>query len=138
MRRWPAPTALACVLGFFAVDLGRELFLGPLLLFAACCTIVIVGALDDRSLLARALSFGGLVYVGRLSYALYLWHVPVFVALGITKEQFEPLAVVAVLISLGLAVASYHLVEQPVLRRRRRSSLAPKGRGPSLGPVPAG
>jgi peptidoglycan/LPS O-acetylase OafA/YrhL len=114
--RWAAPFVVTCVLGFFALDFGRELFLGPLLVFSLLCAALLVLALDDRSPLALALSAGALVFLGRISYALYLWHVPVFVALGVTRQEFVPEAVLAIALSVGLAVASYYLVERRFLR----------------------
>jgi peptidoglycan/LPS O-acetylase OafA/YrhL len=115
--RWAAPLVVTCVLGFFALDFGRELFLGPLLVFSLLCAALLVLALDDDSPLALALSAGALVFLGRISYALYLWHVPVFVALGVTRQEFVPEAIPAIALSVGLAIASYYLVERRFLRR---------------------
>jgi peptidoglycan/LPS O-acetylase OafA/YrhL len=118
--RWLELVAVACVLGFLFVDLGRALFAGPLLVFAVCCGVLIVRALDDRSRLASVLSLGGLVFLGRISYSLYLWHLPVFIAFGINRQQLELTAVPAVGVALALAVASYYLIELPFLRRKGR------------------
>ena len=118
---WLEAVALSVVLGFVLVDWGRALFLGPLLAFGVCCAVLIVRALDEESLLAGLLSFGALVFLGRISYSLYLWHLPVFVALGVSRQEFEPVAVPALAIAVVLATASYYFVELPFLRRKRRS-----------------
>jgi peptidoglycan/LPS O-acetylase OafA/YrhL len=114
--RWAAPLVVASVIGFFAIDFGREAFAGPLLVFSLLCAALLVLALDDESPLAMALSAGALTFVGRISYALYLWHVPVFVALGVTRQELVPAAVPAIAISVVLATASYYLVERRFLR----------------------
>ena len=60
-------------------------------------------------------------YVGRISYALYLWHSTVLAALlwhGVTDETVA--RIVAVVGSLAIATISYYLVEQPFLRRKWR------------------
>ncbi|GAB3077034.1 acyltransferase family protein [Nocardioides zeae] len=71
-------------------------------------------------------------YVGDLSYALYLWHLPVIVlGVPLLGDAAPALAGVA-LLTLGLAAASYHLVEDPLrharwsgrLRTRNRYGLA--------------
>jgi len=120
--RWLEPVAIGCLLAFLFLDLGRELFAGPLLVFAICCAVLIVGALDDRSPLAGLLSLGAVVFLGRISYSLYLWHLPVFVAFGINEQQAELMAVPAVLVAVVCAVASYYLIELPFLRKKRRPS----------------
>ncbi len=56
------------------------------------------------------------VYVGKLSYSLYLWHWPVFVfakSLGL-DQRYNAVLLLPV---AALSIASYYLVEQPTRRR---------------------
>ncbi len=115
---WLGPPAAACVIAFFFVDFGRQLFAGPLIVFAICCAVLILGVLDGRSPLARALSLSPVVFVGRISYSLYLWHFPVFVIMDVNKSGVVPAAVPALAITVALALASYYLIEVPFLRRK--------------------
>ena len=85
-----------------------------------------LAAIDGRPSLAF-LRFGPLVYLGRISYALYLWHV--FPDLHLQRSTTGRRSGLAVVLSLAAAIASqYHLVERPFLRLKRRvaptSSLA--------------
>ncbi len=70
----------------------------------------------QRGPIARAMSFAPLRWVGLISYGLYLWHWPVFVWLDPVRTGLDgwPLTGVRVSVSLGLAIASYVLVEQPI------------------------
>ena len=73
----------------------------------------------------RILSHPAVVYVGKLSYPLYLWHWPllVFVRLvgdGQWSSSHRNLAVVA---SVLLAMLTYHGVERPLARRVERRNL---------------
>ncbi len=59
------------------------------------------------------------VYVGRLSYSLYLWHWPVIVFSGLYYPAYDVIRWVGVCaVSLILSAVSYHLVETPFRRRR--------------------
>jgi peptidoglycan/LPS O-acetylase OafA/YrhL len=72
--------------------------------------------------LARILETRPLVYVGRISYGIYLWHL---VIIGILDDQFPtisgPAAVVLrLLITFVVAIFSFHVVERPFLRLKYR------------------
>ena len=119
------PLALVLSYAIVVADLGRTLYLGPLTLFAFCAGMVIVAVLDERCALRRWLSQRPLVYLGRLSYSLYLWHMPIFAALGVALVGAHgaagaPRATAAVAASLVVAALSYHFVETPFLRRKRQ------------------
>ena len=74
-------------------------------------------ATDQRSLAARVLMLPPVVYIGKISYSLYLWHWPI-IALGpivlATSWRSSALYVVATAIA---AIISYHLVETPLRYR---------------------
>jgi peptidoglycan/LPS O-acetylase OafA/YrhL len=106
---------LAILLSYFAYD-GNTSFPGlaalPPVLGAAA--IIIVGS-SGPSLVGRLLQFRPLVYIGLISYSLYLWHWPLIVltryAMGMEPiVQYLPLLLVA---SLILGSLSYHFIEQP-------------------------
>jgi hypothetical protein len=66
------------------------------------------------------------VWLGRLSYGIYLWHWPV-IQLGRPRLDALPHAlqdVVLLTIAVALAVVSFHLVEHPI----RRQPAGPPGR----------
>jgi peptidoglycan/LPS O-acetylase OafA/YrhL len=85
---------------------------------------------------SRLLTLQPLPWLGNLSYSLYLWHWPVL-TLGAPADG-EPTAsrrIVLVLCVLGLSVASYYLVENPI---RRARLIARSWRGLALWPVALG
>ncbi len=61
----------------------------------------------------RILNIAPVMWLGRISYSLYLWQQPFFFA-----QSRQP--VYKLLYVVGLACLSYYLVEQPVLRLRQR------------------
>ena len=70
------------------------------------------------SLLGRLLSIRALVWVGTISYGLYLWHFPVLRVLQDWEVGGWPLVLAGFALTFVLAAASYHFVERPLLRRR--------------------
>jgi peptidoglycan/LPS O-acetylase OafA/YrhL len=54
------------------------------------------------------------VYIGNISYSLYLVHWPVIVIVGALMPKGAPFYLAAVAFSFGLAVASFHFVENPL------------------------
>jgi peptidoglycan/LPS O-acetylase OafA/YrhL len=68
-----------------------------------------------RSPVSRLFGWRPLVVTGQLSYSLYLWHWPVLVLFRWTVGlDTVGLALAALGIAVGLAVASYYLIEQPM------------------------
>ena len=55
-------------------------------------------------------------YIGDFSYSLYLVHWPVIVILGAMMDPGAYFYVSALAISFGLAIASYHFIENPLRR----------------------
>ncbi len=112
---WPGLVAL---LSFPFLVSGPEIVHGGLLLFTVAAAVVIVGALDTTSTLSRLLGVRPLAYLGRISYSLYLWNLPVILLLG--KARGAPHELLVVAVALLVASGSYRYVEQPFLHHRKR------------------
>lgn len=82
---------------------------------ALCVGAIVPGALRT------ALSWRLLVYVGRISYGLYLLHWPVYVWLDGDRLDLDPVPLFAVrlVVTFALAALSYRFVEMPVRQRTR-------------------
>jgi peptidoglycan/LPS O-acetylase OafA/YrhL len=96
--------------------------------FAFACAFLIIAALDVR-VVERTLSARPLRSLGRISYSLYLWHVPVLAAAGATGYDQRPArSVLTLCLAVAVAAASFYLVEQPLRKRwreRRSTGMTP-------------
>ena len=100
--------------------------------FLTVGSCVLLGARSD--LVSRALAFRPLARLGVASYSLYLWHIPVVLALlnsSLTDAHLPPpghrfllLATVGVAASCAIALGSYAVIEAPFLLLRRRWAAA--------------
>jgi peptidoglycan/LPS O-acetylase OafA/YrhL len=79
-------------------------------------------AYGNDGLTAKLLSLPPVVWIGTISYSLYLWHWPIIVlhnvAVGHQKNAWQVVALIAASVIAG--AASYYIVEQPVMHRLRQ------------------
>ena len=83
--------------------------------------------LDGGSLLARFLGSGPMRWLGARSYSIYLYHFPVFFFVGRHLGSVAPgLRIpLAIALAIGLADASYRLVERPGFKLKDRIGRRP-------------
>jgi peptidoglycan/LPS O-acetylase OafA/YrhL len=131
---------VALLAALVVVDFGRARYAGPLLLVGIASAALILCALDSGSWTSRVLALAPLVFLGRISYALYLWHIPILALFGISHPEVSFRVVPAVAVAVGCAIGSYYLVEKPFLRRKQRLVHAPAetAEAPERGADPRG
>ncbi len=97
-------------------------WIGYVLVAGLAATVLTDLVAGRSSLLARPLAWGPMVFVGKISYGVYLLHLPVYYAV----EKLIPEAPLVVRlgwkvgVSLALATASYYWVERRFLRLKSR------------------
>ena len=96
-------------------------FPGPWAAVPVLATGVALVVGHGRAAPPRILASPPFQFVGKISYSLYLWHFPVFV-FWFTVVDRTPVSMLAALAAaVGLSVASYYLIEEPVRRSRTGS-----------------
>lgn len=94
------------------------------LLAVTTAALVCAGEADPRGPVARPLSLRPVGWVGQISYGLYLWHWLVILAITSIEGPLRLLPgatglnLVRVLVTLGLTVTSFYLLEQAIRRGR--------------------
>lgn len=116
IREALAACGLLLILAACFIYNEKTVFPGAAALLPVIGTLAIIHACGSGSTLAgRLLRWRLLVYIGKTSYSLYLWHWPLIVmaqyALG--TQSLTPYLPALFAISLLMGSLSYHLVEQP-------------------------
>lgn len=88
--------------------------------------ILVFFVIRPQAIGSRLVGIAPLVFLGELSYAIYLIHFPVFLALTPgadgTHWSFWPTEILRLAIVFALACASWFLIEKPLMRWRQRSA----------------
>lgn len=121
------------------------LYAGGFTLFALCAATLVSVAVDPApSLLQRILSLRVLTAIGRRSYGLYLYHLPIFMWFERYREadhwlNFVWVSALRIGCTFAVAELSYRLVERPILeyRRKRAPVPAPAPERTSVLPMPS-
>jgi peptidoglycan/LPS O-acetylase OafA/YrhL len=129
---------LALVVGSFVLLEETTAFPGwivaaPVLGTAA---LLVVGAASPDALLPRMLSWRPLQQIGKYSYSLYLWHWALLVVVAMAKHRVLssfPKGALIVALSVPPAIASFHLLEDPVRRSAWLAKVPRRSLGLGLG-----
>jgi peptidoglycan/LPS O-acetylase OafA/YrhL len=130
-------SAVFLAVSWASADLSRtSLFHGWLAACSLAAAVVIAAvAANPSAWYARLLSLSPLVWIGKRSYSLYLWHFPIWIVFSgtVMHDSGFNLWAVRLFLTATISMASYSFVEQPI----RRSRLSGLTLGLSLGPIGA-
>jgi peptidoglycan/LPS O-acetylase OafA/YrhL len=96
---------------------NRWLYVGGLTAYGLLSTLLVAAAVAPGPM-RNALRFAPLRWLGLVSYGVYLYHWPIFLWLSPERTglSLAPLFAVRLAVTIPVAVASYHLLEQPIRR----------------------
>src|SRR6266511_3076961 len=126
-------TEVIGVLGFgglmamlvFIPDTSRWMYMGGFAVAAVACALTVTAAAQPGGWVRRSFAMPPLPAIGRISYGLYLWHWPLYVAISPERTGLHGAWLLALRMAATFvaAILSYRLVELPIRRgalRRRR------------------
>jgi peptidoglycan/LPS O-acetylase OafA/YrhL len=95
---------------------------GYTLVALAAAAVIAHLVVTPRGVMARVLAWRPLRDIGRISYGLYLWHLPIFLVLDEERTglSFWPRVVLQFGVTFAAATLSFVVVERPALRLKRR------------------
>ncbi len=117
--------ALYVVWSFARVhDTDAWMYRGGSFVFAIAVAALIVSVVQPTSTPLRSvLALAPFVWLGRISYGIYLWHWPVIVVASPSRTDLNgaSLTLLRIALTLAFATASFYLVELPIRERRMLS-----------------
>jgi peptidoglycan/LPS O-acetylase OafA/YrhL len=129
-RSWPGVKVLdaigsiglaTVVAGVFIIE-NNSKFPGVISLIPTVGTLfVLVSIVDERTSIAKLFSHPFLVWIGKISYSLYIWHWPLIIlgkslAIRYGRPELEG-AIAGGICGIFLSLAAYAWVEQPLRKR---------------------
>lgn len=91
----------------------------PAIAICLATAVLISGQVGRVGITSRLLSWSPLVFIGTISYSLYLWHWPVIAIVEYLGVEKTPAILAGYFIaSFALGIASYYLIEKPLRRTR--------------------
>jgi peptidoglycan/LPS O-acetylase OafA/YrhL len=108
------------IIALFAFD-SRTPFPGWAALLPTCGALCLLATPGNTWFQRRVMGNPVIVFIGLISYPLYLWHWPLlsFATILQSEAPSTTVRIVAVALSVALAALTYLLVELPIRRQRR-------------------
>lgn len=118
VQAWASALGMVLLLGSVVLVRAEAGFPGWQAVVPVLGSVLVLAGAGQGNAVNRALSLRGPVFVGLVSYSLYLWHWPVVSLSLIWRGAFSGPAEVAgwIALSFVLAVLSWRFVEQPFRR----------------------
>lgn len=94
--------------------------LGGMFFFAIGSALLVIACVDERpSWVQTVFGWQPLAYAGRLSYGLYLWHWPIWLAFGNGRLVDSAVInfVICAVLTVGIAHLSYQYIERPIIKK---------------------
>ena len=102
---------------FYTSEYNTWLYKGGFLLVAVLGLIIIISSGKQHTFISKALSFRPIVFIGKISYSLYLWHFPIIVLTTPVSEIGNPnlfYVTLRIILTFIAATLSYLFVETPI------------------------
>ena len=109
--------SILIIIMFCTTEYNTWLYRGGFLLVAVLGLIIIISSGKQHTFISKALSFKPIVFIGKISYSLYLWHFPIIVLTTPVSEIGNPnlfYVTLRIILTFIVATLSYLVVETPI------------------------
>ncbi len=118
-----APISVAFLLAFFKLCDWRDpqmYYWGFIVVELLTAVLILDVLMNSRSIVKKFLAMRWLVWIGSISYGLYLWHYPIYRTMSALGFDVLTIITVGSLLTFIVAAFSYYLLEKPILKLKIR------------------
>ena len=112
--------AILIAIMIYTSEYNTWLYRGGFLLVAILGLVIIISSGKQHTIMSKLLSFKPIVFIGKISYSLYLWHFPILVLTTPVSEIGNPnilYVILRIILTFVVAIISYVFVETPIKTR---------------------
>jgi peptidoglycan/LPS O-acetylase OafA/YrhL len=132
LRRWPAwlgVAGLAVIVVMVALGSLEDRWVALYgFTLISLSTAALIGSVAAGQWISRPLGWTPFVFLGRVSYGTYLWHLPVLLGFVVFFGRPGWVVPVTITVALTMGTLSFYVVERPALRLKRRFERSASGR----------
>ena len=118
-----APFSILCLI-FMSVIMSLK---NPQMYYWGFCAIEILTAtlllhllINKNSVIHKLLSMRWIVWVGSISYSLYLWHYPIYRTMQQLNYSVIEVITYGTIVTLIISACSFYMLEKPILKIKRK------------------
>jgi len=123
-----APFSVAFLLAFSmfsdSSDPQRYYYWGFIVVALLTAALILDVLMNSQSIVKKFLAMRWLVWVGSISYGLYLWHYPIYRTMSALGFHDLDIITIGSLVTFIVAALSYYLMERPLLKLKKRFARA--------------
>ncbi len=121
-RKTVGIVGMACCVGIVVMMVLVDgyapfMYYGGILIVSLLAGGLVVSLVDPHNAISKFFSLKPLVYIGKISYGIYIWHYPILLLMtdfNTTVETPVWWYLVEAAVVLGVSAFSYHFVEEPI------------------------
>jgi len=115
------PVVFIAIVNFTAEWNAGYMYRGGFTLTCIASVFLLLEAyLKPAKLFSFALENKLSIFIGRISYGLYIYHLPIFIWIGTYKRHWIISFALQIPLTLLVAILSYNLIEKPFLKLKKR------------------
>lgn len=120
-----APFSMISLLAFAIFSRWQDpgmYFFGFLVVELLAVALILDCLIGKRNIIGKLLELKWLVWIGSISYGLYLWHYPICKILFIMRLDPVMIIGIGMIVTFIIATCSYYFLEKPILRLKNAFS----------------